>query len=451
MNESPRYGQDSNQSPRQDPYGGSKPPDPSPKPPQKDPCDEPNPTPPGKPEPPVTPDCPPPEPKCPEKKPCPELPPQPPDPCDPKPADGGTTDGGSTTGAGNQGPSGPGQSPPRQGPTGGTPDQSGTTTPTQSGSGGGAASGTDSGPSGSNGPVNGSTPADPVAAQIAALKKDLEDRQKKILALEPLKASVGDITQRIQALEKMVDGQAAAATGYKDFFRSIEVAKSEIDCFIPTVRCQLELTDKQKQCICDAIKAVDTRVNTARGASDAANQQVAAAEKAYKRAADKLAWIKQWYDFLKSGIQAQVGKQRDDLKTLKGLADPSKNQCEVWFYLLELERLTKSDYGAAGACWRADINVATFIECWRWDCYGQAWNIAVVTYNDADADEKLKKSELEQAKKNAADLDKLAKEAETRRREWILNEIKSKDCCGPLSKCPDPKPQGPAQGQGRAV
>ena len=103
---------------------------------------------------------------------------------------------------------------------------------------------------------------------------------------------------------------------------------------IPTVRCQLELSDKQKQCICDAIKAVDTRVNTARSASDAANQEVDAAEKACKRAVDKLAWIKQWYEFLKTGLQAQVSKQRDDLKTLKGLSDPAKNQCEVWFYLL---------------------------------------------------------------------------------------------------------------------
>ncbi len=439
MNESPRHGQDSNPSPRQDPYGGSKPP-------EKDPCDDPNPTPPGKPEPPPTPDCPPPEPKCPEKKPCPELPPQPPDPCDPQPADGGTTNGGSTPGTGDTGQSGAGQ-----GATGGAPDQASTTTSSQGGSGGGANAGTGPGSSGSDGSANGSKSTDPVAAKIAALKKNLEDNQKKILALEPLKASVGDITQRIQALEKMVDGQAAAATGYREFFRAIEIARSEIDCFIPTVRCQLELSDKQKQCICDAVKAVDTRVNAARAASDAANGQVAAGEKAYKRAADRLAWIKQWYEFLKTGLQAQAGKQRDDLKTLKGLADPAKNQCEVWFYLLELERLTKSAHGTAGACWRADINVATFLECWRWDCYEQAWNTAVVTFNEADADEKLKKSELEQARKTAADLDKLAKEADTKRREWILKEIKSRDCCGPLSGCPDPKPQGSAPGQGRAV
>lgn len=440
MNESQYPGQNPGQHPSQqppkDPYGGGKPSDPSQKPPQKDPCDDPNPTPPEQPEKPKQPEpppCPPPEPKCPEKKPCPELPPPPKDPCAPQGDEKEATEGGGAGEAGQQGPA--------QGSSSGTPTTGGT------------------------GPTGGEQkPADPIAAQLDSLKKDLKTRQEQILKLEPLKASIGDITQRIQALEKMLDGQAGAATSYKEFFRSIEVSKSEIDCFIPTVRCQLELTAAQKQCICDAIKAVDDRVNAAKAASDAANQAVATAERTYKKAADRLTWIKQWYEFLKTGLQQQVSKQRDDLKTLKGLADPSKNPCEAWFYLYELERLTKSAYGADGACWRSDINVATFLECWRWDCYEQVWKQTVTIFNEAEADEKTRKIELDQAKKNAADLDKLAREAESKRREWILKEIKTRDCCGPLSKCPEPKPgqgsgqgqgqgpgQGQGQGQGRAV
>lgn len=438
MNES----QNPNQQSGTDPCGGAK----SSDPPQKDPCDDPNPKPPEKPKDPERPPCPPPDPKCPEKKDCPKLPEQPKDPCVPAPQGGGSSGGGTGD---------PGQQVPQQGDPSQTIGQSGTSgTANCGGSGSGAGQGGSSGGSGGGskgGGAGANTPNDTIAAQLERLKNDLKTGQDKVLELEPLKASIGDITQRIQALEKMMDGQAAAASGYKDFFRSIEVSKSEVDCFIPTVRCQLELTATQKQCICDAIKAVDTRVDAAKAASDKANHDVEKAEKDYKHAADTLSWIKKWYEFLKSGLQQQVAKVRDDLKTLKGLADPSKNQCEVWFYLYELERLIKSTYGSQGACWRADINVGTFLECWRWDCYEQVWNTAVVKFNEAEADEKLKKSRLEQAKKNAGELEKSAKEAESKRREWILKEIKTRDCCGPLSKCPDPKGQGQVQAQGRVL
>jgi len=409
MSESQRQGPYGSQEPPKDPRG-SKPPDPAQRPRQEDPCDDPHPpATPKEPEPLPThqqPPYSPPEQKCPEKKPCPELPPPPPDPCAATDTGPGQTEPGK--GADDSGGRAPSeQASPERTPTAGAPDQSG------------------------------QQPPENPAAQLAWLQKELETRQQKLQSLEPLKASIGDITQRIQALEKMLEGQASTATSYREFYRSIEVARSEIECFIPTVRCQLDLNDWQKRCISESIAVIDARVSAARANSDKANRLVETLEAAHKRAVDRLAWIKQWHDFLKSGLQQQVTKQRDDLKTLKGLADPSKNQCEVWFYLYELERLIKSEHGTEGACWKADLSVGTYIDCWRWECYEQVWNKTIVTFNDAEANEKFVKSELEQAKKNAADLDKLAKEAESKRREWILKEIKARDCCGPKSKCPE--------------
>jgi hypothetical protein len=275
---------------------------------------------------------------------------------------------------------------------------------------------------------------DTAEAQLAALKSKLEADQTKLQELEPLKTEMTDLVQRIQALEKTVDGQADAGAAYAEFYRSAEVFRSELTCFIPTVRCQITLTDEEKQCICDAIKAVETRVDKAKSDSAAANDKVDELERKSKRAADDLAWAKKWYEFLKSGLQQQVTKQRDDLKGLKQLADPKKDRCEVWFYLYEMERLLASSYGAEDACWKADLSIGTFLDCWRWDpCYSQAWNKTIVAFNDAEAAEKCIKSALEQAKKRAAELETIAKDAESKRREWILKEIKARRCCGSTS------------------
>lgn len=369
--------------PPKDPYGGSKQPDP---PPQKDPCDDPKPpdqkTP-----------CPPPEKPCPPAHDCPDPPKRPcppPDPC----AD---EDEGDTTPAGD-------------------PTQQSSSPATQTGD-------------------SSAPPATP-AAQLAALRKKQESGQKELQKLEPLKISLADLVQRIASLEKTVESQSSAASAYKEFYRVTEVARNEIDCFIPTVRCQLDLSDKQKKCICEAIEAVDVRVNKAKSDSAAASTELENQERKYKRAADDLAWETKWYEFLKTGLHQQITKQRDDLKALKQLADPSKDECEVWFYLYEMERLIKSSYGTEDACWKLDLSIGSFLDCWSLDCYEKAWNRAVVAFNDADAAEKLVKSVLEQAKKLAADLDKISKDAESKRREWILKEVKTKDCCGPMAKCP---------------
>lgn len=358
----------------------------------KDPCTDPKP--PDEPcPPPDKPPCPPPETPCPPPKGCPGQPPPDPDPCAAPDEDDDDT-------------------PPVQ--TGETP--------------------TPATPAGD--------PTDPVSAQLEKLKGQLKEEQDQIQTLEPLKASVADITQRIQALEKTVDEQSSSEASYKDFYRQIEVFRKEIECFIPTVRCQLKLTKQQKECICKAVGIVDLKVDEAKAQSAKARKTVEKLERKYKQATDHLAWVKKWYEFLKAGLQQQITKQRDDLKALKLLADPSKDQCEVWFYLNELERFLVSSYDKGTACcWQPNLWISTFLDCWPWDdCYKNAWNKFIVDFNEAEAAEKLVKSHLEQAKKRAEELDKTAKDYQGKRREWILKEIKTAKCCGPFTDCPKEAP-----------
>jgi hypothetical protein len=96
----------------------------------------------------------------------------------------------------------------------------------------------------------------------------------------------------------------------------------------------------------------------------------------------------------------------------------------------------QSSYGVGEACWKDDLWVGTFLDCWPWENYQKTWNRVLVEFNTADAEDKVMKSKLDSARKLAADLDKAAGEAVNKRREWILKEIKTRDCCGPQSKCP---------------
>jgi hypothetical protein len=276
------------------------------------------------------------------------------------------------------------------------------------------------------------------AQQLEALRKVAEKEQRELQKFAPLQAKFDDVTARIASLEKLIDGQPAATTAYTDFYRSIEVFKSALECSIPTIRCQLDLTDKQKQCIRKAIECVETRVKRARDASNAQNAQVAYLQKRQKKLDDDLAWAKRWLDFFKTALQTQITAQRDDLKKLQALTDPSKDQCEVWFYLSEMDALLKPAYpnGNSEACYRDNLNVATFLNCWSPKCYQTAYQYWIVAFNDAESAQKVGQIELAAAQKRATDLDNGAKDAESKRRDWILKELKAQDCCGPLSKCP---------------
>jgi hypothetical protein len=370
--------------------GGDPKPCGDPKPP--DPCADPAPP---EPEPPP---CPPKE-ECPPPKPCPDPPTRPPDPC-PDPCDD--------------------KQPP------GTPTGSGPKAPTEQ-------TPTGSGTGSDSGGTNGETPA----AHLAELRKSFEAGQKKLQELEPLKGAVADLEKRIQAFEKVVDDQSASESSYKDFYKATQLQLKDIECFITTARCQIEISDKAKKCVCDAIAAVDVRVAKAKADRDAQAKSLRILTARAKRTASDLEWTKKWYDFLKTGLQAQVGKQRDDLKGLKGKITPAADPCEAWFYLYELERLIGSLYGkTTDACWMDNIWVATFLDCWPWVNYQKAYNAALVAFNKADAADKLAQSEVLQAQKLLTTLEGVLTDALKNRRDWILKEIKNMDCCGPKSKCP---------------
>lgn len=280
----------------------------------------------------------------------------------------------------------------------------------------------------------------PVQQQLTALQAALEAGQKELLRLSPLKASIDDIQARIESLEAAVAAQPAASAAYTALYNSIERYRSEIDCSIPTVRCQLELTEKTKACVRNAIEIVDNRIKKMQKARDDQKADVALRETKQKKLAADLAWATRWNDFFTTGLQAQVTQQRDDLKALNLLADPTKDQCEVWFYLNEMEAILRSTRTAQDqdgkACYAEDLNIATFLECWSPKCYADTCQYWIVEYNTADSAAKLGEAELAEATKRAADLEKLAAEAVAKRRESILKELKTQDCCGPLSKCP---------------
>jgi hypothetical protein len=133
-----------------------------------------------------------------------------------------------------------------------------------------------------------------------------------------------------------------------------------------------------------------------------------------------------------------VTAQRDEITRLKKLVDPTKDQCEAWVYLKELERIVQSSRACAGdgACYDESLTLGTYLECWHPDCYQKAYSRWVVAFNDADYAQKIATIELAEATKLRDKLVADAAEAVKERLNWILKELKASNCCGPDTKCP---------------
>lgn len=281
--------------------------------------------------------------------------------------------------------------------------------------------------------------AEDPAKQLAAMQALLQQEQKQAEQLQRVNTSITDLTQRIQAVQQMVDGEAALQTAYKDFYRTAEIIKSEIDCFIPTVRCQLNLSDGETRCIDGVIAAVDTRIKRAKSDFEAQKERVARYQRRWERAAWKLGNAQTMYDFFNTGLKDQIQTKRDDLAALKVLADPSKDRCDVAVYLREMEDLLRTAYcgeGTGGNCFPPNApSIGTFLDCWSPDCYLDGYNRAVVEFNSAQWTEKCLKTLLDAANARLAELDAAAKDAASRRREWILAGIRTEECCKSGGKC----------------
>lgn len=276
------------------------------------------------------------------------------------------------------------------------------------------------------------TSQDP-ATQLTALQAHLQVEQRQAEQLERVKMSIDDLTARITGLQKMVDDKPALSATYKDFYRTTQVMKSEILCFIPTVRCQLNLSEGELACIKKAITGADNAIAKAKSDLDAHTARVDRYQRRYDRAAWKLEHAKMLFDFFSSGLKDQVQAKRDDLVALKLQADPSKDRCVAEFYLREMEAALASCYTTGGknaCCFPPNpISVGSFLDCWSIQCYLDAYSRAVVEFNDAEWAAKCRKTLLDAAKTRVADLQKAYLDLVTKRRETILASLKADGCC----------------------
>jgi hypothetical protein len=276
------------------------------------------------------------------------------------------------------------------------------------------------------------TSEDP-ATQLTALQEHLKVEQRQAEQLERVKTSIDDLTARITGLQKMVDGKPALSASFKEFYRTTEVVKSEILCFIPTVRCQLNLSESDHACIKKAIKSADDAIAKAKGDLDAQKARVERYHRRWQRASWKLGHAKTLFDFFSGGLKTQVQAKRDDLAKIKLLADPAKDRCVAEFYLREMEAMLRSCYTGTDkseCCFPPnDVSVGSFLDCWSIDCYLAAYSRAVVEFNDAEWAEKCRKTLLDAATKRVGDLEKSYTEMLTKRRETILASLKADGCC----------------------
>jgi hypothetical protein len=272
---------------------------------------------------------------------------------------------------------------------------------------------------------------DPVG-QLAALQQHLKTEQRQAEQLERVKTSIDDLTGRITALRKMLDEKPALASSFKEFYRTTEVAKSEILCFIPTVRCQLNLSDKEKDCIRTSITNADESIAKAKADLDAQRARVERYQRRWERAAWKLGNAKTMHEFFATKLKEGIQAKRDDLTALKALADPAKDRCLAEFYLREMEAQLKSCYGTGKneCCFPpSDITIGSFLDCWSYDCYVAAYSRAVVEFNEAEWAEKCRKTLLDAATKREGELKTTYEELVAKRRETIVAAITASDCC----------------------
>jgi hypothetical protein len=277
-----------------------------------------------------------------------------------------------------------------------------------------------------------------LAEQLAQLQAALEKGQKELQKCRLLQTEVDDLTTRIPALQTAIAGEDAAAAAYTDFYRTIEVFRSELNCYIPTVRCQLGLSETQEACILEAISHVDTQIDRAQENRDRHYAELAKKQARQTQLDANVAWATKWNTFFATGLQAQASAQRDAIQALKLLVDPSKGACEAWFYLNEMDALLRSAWSEADSgqvCYTDIQTLGTFIDCWspRWYATeSQRWQVA---FNAADAAAKIGAAEVAGALQRATELDAILTNLIATRSDMILQEIKTMDCCGQASKC----------------
>jgi hypothetical protein len=275
------------------------------------------------------------------------------------------------------------------------------------------------------------------AEQLKGFEADLKAAKDKILELEQSKSRAAALEQQIQALKDTIKARQAGNDAYRDFYNTTQIQAREAGRYIETVRCQLKIPNKA--CVEDVIKEGKKRVDDARDARDAQQTKVIDLDLQHARAVFELEHAKRIYDFFKSGLQDQIKKQIADLTKLKGLADPTKDHCEAEFHLTEMEWHLRSEHcrpDTSQECYKPELRLGTFLDCWGPDCYCTAYDRALVDYNTAVVAEKDLKTKLEQEKTTLKEREETLKKLQDKRREWVLNELKVRGCCKPKDKGP---------------
>jgi hypothetical protein len=263
----------------------------------------------------------------------------------------------------------------------------------------------------------------------------LEANQAQLEAAEKIKATVTDLTQRIAALQKLVDGQTTEVKGYAEFYRATEVTKQKTECAIATIEKHLEkaLSPEQRQCTAQVMKDEREKVDAANAALKARKDEVASLTAAYEKAVRDLTTAKELYVFMKTGMLDEIKKKLADLAKFNQFADPPKDPCLAHFYLQEMKDILANAYtepSKADQCYPpSSLSVGTFLSCWTPECYEKTYATSVVAFNNAEYLEKCLKVELDALKKKLAEAEKTATESGEKRRDRIAAALTLKECC----------------------
>lgn len=278
--------------------------------------------------------------------------------------------------------------------------------------------------------------ADDPAKQLATMQTLLLEEQRQAEQLERVTASIDDLTQRIQALRQMIDGEPELVTAYKEFYRTTEFTRHQTECFISSRVCDVNLSDSETHCIDGVIATVDAKIAQAEGDYQVQKERVDRYQRKWVRAKWKLDNAQIMYDFFTKNLKEQIQAKLDLVTQLTGLADPTKGRCEAAVYLRQLEDLLRSTYGSEGACFPPNtLSLGTFLDCWSSDCYVDGYDRAVIELNNAAWAEKCRKKLFDAGTARLTELETAAKDAKAKRWEAILSGVKAEECCRSGGKC----------------
>ena len=130
-------------------------------------------------------------------------------------------------------------------------------------------------------------------------------------------------------------------------------------------------------------------------------------------------------------MTSSIDDQFKDLNQLLELVTTPADRCEAWFYLSEMEAMLSSTrkQGTDTGCYDENINLGTFIDCWKPKCYETAYEYWAVNLDRTKDAQKAGATALQMAQARAQQLSEAADEARSNRRQSIVTALKAAACC----------------------